>query len=58
VRQTVNKVTEVVMPIVFGFLGASIGMSAVFWMDGALLLTGAWLIGKDAAMRAIAAREV
>lgn len=48
VRQTVNKVTEMTMPLVFGFVSTALGMWPVFLMDGALLLVGAWLIGRDA----------
>jgi hypothetical protein len=52
VRQTVTKVTELVMPLVFGSLGTAIGMGPVFWLDAVLLTAGAWLIGRDAAVRA------
>jgi MFS family permease len=52
VRQTVTKVTEMIMPVIFGSLGTAIGMGPVFWIDGALLLAGARLIGGDAAARA------
>ena len=47
IRQTVNKVTEMGMPVVFGSL-ATVLMAAVFWMDAAMLVVGAWLIGRDA----------
>lgn len=47
VRQTVNKVTEVIMPIVFGSLGTAIGIAPVFWMDGGLLALGAWLLRRE-----------
>jgi MFS family permease len=57
IRQTVNKVTEMVMPIVFGALGTAIGMGPVFWMGGALLSAGGWLIGRDASARASAATQ-
>jgi MFS family permease len=53
IRQTVNKVTETVMPIVFGALGTAIGMGPVFWMGGAMLSVGGWLIGRDAAARGL-----
>ena len=52
VRQTVTKVTELVMPVIFGSLGTAIGMGPVFWVDAVLLAAGAWLIGRDAAARA------
>lgn len=54
VRQTVNKVTEMTMPLVFGFVSTAIGMWPVFLMDGALLLVGAWLIGREATRAAAA----
>ncbi len=47
-RQTVNKSIEVVMPLVFGTLGTALGMSPVFWMNAAMLVSGGWLIGLDA----------
>lgn len=47
IRQTVNKVTELAMPIVFGSLGTVL-MAAAFWLDAVLLAAGAWLIGRDA----------
>jgi MFS family permease len=50
-RQTVNKLTEMSMPLVFGSLGTVIGMTPVFWMDAAMLLTGAWLMRRDRARR-------
>ena len=50
IRQTVNKVTETTMPIVFGSLGV-LATVAAFWADAAMLAVGAWLIGKDAIPR-------
>jgi MFS family permease len=49
VRQTVNKLTEMSMPIVFGSLGTALGMAPTFWMDAAMLAAGAWLMARDAA---------
>ncbi|MEM7406539.1 MAG: MFS transporter [Pseudomonadota bacterium] len=46
-RQTVNKGTEVVVPMVFGTVSAAAGMLAVFWMVAALLALGAWFIRAD-----------
>jgi MFS family permease len=51
VRQTVNKVTEMAMPIVFGSLGTALGMGPVFCADAVMLAVGAWLMGRDAAAR-------
>ena len=50
VRQTVTKITEVTMPIVFGALGTALGMGPVFWIDAAMLAVGAWLMARDAAV--------
>jgi MFS family permease len=57
VRQTVNKLTEMTMPVIFGSLGTVLGMGPVFCMDAAMLAVGAWLMGKDAAARANAAAQ-
>jgi MFS family permease len=47
-RQTVNKGTEVLVPIVFGTLSTAVGMLPVFWLDGAMLAIGGWLMRRDA----------
>jgi cyanate permease len=52
VRQTVGKITEVTMPIIFGMLGTALGMGPVFWLDAAMLAVGAWLMARDAAASA------
>ena len=52
VRQTVCKVVEMTMPIVFGSVGTLIGMGPVFWMDGVMLGVAAWLMAGDATRRA------
>jgi MFS family permease len=52
VRQTVNKITEMTMPIVFGSLGTVLGMGPVFWIDAAMLVVGAMLMARDAAGQA------
>ena len=48
VRQTVNKATEVLMPIVFGTLSTGLGMMPVFWMEAAILGWAATLMRRDA----------
>ncbi len=48
-RQTVNKATEVVVPVIFGSIGTAFGMVPVFWLDAAMLAAGAALMRKDAA---------
>jgi MFS family permease len=52
VRQTVNKITEMVMPLIFGSLGTLLGMGAVFCVDAGMLALAAWLMGRDATTRA------
>jgi MFS family permease len=47
-RQTVNKATEVVMPLVFGMLSTAVGMVPVFWLDAAMLACGGWFMHHDA----------
>lgn len=46
-RQTVNKGTEVLVPIVFGALGTALGMLPVFWLDAAMLGIGGWLMRRE-----------
>jgi len=41
-RLTVNKFTEVVVPIVFGSLGTAAGVFPVFWANALLLLIGGY----------------
>jgi MFS family permease len=51
VRQTVNKVAEMVMPIIFGSVGTALGMGPVFCVDALMLAIGGWFMGKDAKAR-------
>jgi MFS family permease len=46
-RQTVNKGTEVLVPIVFGTLSTAVGMLPVFWLDAVMLGIGGWLMRRD-----------
>jgi MFS family permease len=39
-RITVNKLTQIAVPIVFGGLGSAFGLIPVFWANGAFLLVG------------------
>ncbi|HEY0338439.1 MAG TPA: MFS transporter [Burkholderiales bacterium] len=52
IRQTVTKVTEMVMPIIFGSLGTALGMGPVFCVDALMLAFGGWLMARDAHARA------
>jgi MFS family permease len=47
-RQTVNKTTEVVMPIVFGSISTALGMFPVFMLDAVMLAYGGILMLDDA----------
>lgn len=47
-RQTANKATEVVVPIIFGSIGTAFGMVPVFWLDALMLAVGGALMRKDA----------
>jgi len=47
-RQTVNKTTEVVMPIVFGSVSTAFGVFPVFLLDAAMLAYGGMLMLDDA----------
>ena len=39
-RLTVNKLTQIVVPLVFGGIGSAFGLFPVFWANGAFLLAG------------------
>jgi predicted MFS family arabinose efflux permease len=39
-RLTVNKLTQIVVPVVFGGIGSAFGLYPVFWANGAFLLAG------------------
>jgi MFS family permease len=47
-RQTVNKATEVVVPILFGAVSTALGMVPVFWIDALMLAYGGTLMHADA----------
>src|SRR5258707_610308 len=42
-RRTVNKLTQIVVPLVFGGLGSAAGLLAVFWANGAFLIAGGFV---------------
>lgn len=52
-RQTVNKATEVVMPIIYGSLSTALGMPPVFWMEAAILIWAGMLARRDAVRRSV-----
>ena len=51
-RQSFNKFTEVLVPLIFGTLGSAFGLGPAFWMDAVLLGGGALLMKADAQQRA------
>ena len=53
-RLTVNKLTQIAVPLVFGGLGSAAGLLAVFWANGAFLLAGGFV---SLAERRIASRR-
>ena len=57
-RQSVNKLTEVLVPLIFGTLGSAFGLGPAFWMDAVLLGGGALLMKADAQRRTARAKRV
>ena len=55
-RQSFNKFTEVLVPLIFGTVGTAFGIGAAFWMDGALLGAGALIMRTDALKRSAVPR--
>jgi MFS family permease len=53
-RLTVNKLTQIAVPLIFGGLGSAFGLLPVFWADGAFLLAGGFM---SLAERRISARS-
>jgi MFS family permease len=50
-RQTVNKATEVVMPLIFGSLSTALGMPPVFWMEALILAWAGALMRRETPVR-------
>ena len=46
-RLTVNKITQISIPLVFGGIGAVFGLAPVFWANAAFLLAGGVVSVKD-----------
>jgi MFS family permease len=53
-RLTVNKLTQIAVPVIFGGLGSAFGLVPVFWANGAFLLAGGFV---SLAEQRIAARR-
>ena len=50
-RQTVNKFTESIVPLLFGTVGAAFGVGSAFYLDALLLAVGASIMRGDARLR-------
>jgi hypothetical protein len=46
-RVTVNKVTQIAVPLLFGGLGSAFGVPPVFWANAAFLLIGGAISALD-----------
>jgi MFS family permease len=53
-RLTVNKLTQIAVPVIFGGIGSAFGLVPVFWANGAFLLAGGFV---SLAERTFAARK-
>ena len=42
-KVTVNHLTKVVSPVIFGTVAGAFGLAAVFWMNAVVLGSGGWL---------------
>ena len=42
-RLTVNKLTQIAVPVIFGGMGSAFGLVPVFWANGVFLLAGGFL---------------
>jgi len=56
-RMSFNKVIQIGVPLLFGTLGSVLGLVAVFWSNGLLLLAGARAGSKGTAAKAAAPTE-
>lgn len=45
-RITANKIIQIGVPLVFGYIGAAFGLIPVFWSNAAILVTGGYLNQK------------
>jgi MFS family permease len=46
-RLSVNKFTQIAVPLVFGSLGSAFGVYPIFWANGAFLLIGGYIAAKQ-----------
>ncbi len=47
-RQSINRATETVMPVVFGVVATFTGPAAVFWLNALLISTGSAIMHREA----------
>jgi MFS family permease len=45
-RITANKIIQIAVPLVFGYIGSAFGLIPVFWSNAALMVTGGYLNQK------------
>jgi len=50
-RLTVNKITQIAIPVVFGGIGTVFGLAPVFWANAAFLFVGGMLSARDRSFR-------
>lgn len=58
VRLTVNKFTQVVIPLLFGSLGSVWGLFPVFFSNGLLLMAGGYFIYEKKSQKKVKDREI
>ncbi len=46
VRTTLMNASHTFLPLLFGAVGAALGMGTVFWTMSGLLLSGGWLANR------------
>jgi MFS family permease len=46
-RLSVNKFTQIAVPLVFGTLGSAFGVYPIFWANGIFLLVGGYITAKQ-----------
>jgi predicted MFS family arabinose efflux permease len=52
-RISVNKVTQIAVPLIFGGIGSAFGVPPVFWANAAFLLIGGAISARDLLQRRI-----
>ena len=52
-RMTVNHISRVIGPVIFGSIGSAFGLPAIFWLNAVLLGGGGWMSRRDASEPAV-----